>query len=94
MNLLVQAALEERDREVQNALAERKKSLGEVEKAKEEMEDAKMKMERMRKEREASVNEQKPQEDNLELFRALAEKLGETLESVCVELDIILILYI
>ena len=89
MNLLVQAALEERDREVQNALAERKKSLGEVEKAKEEMEDAKMKMERMRKEREASVNE--PQEDNLELFRALAEKLGETLESVCVELDIILI---
>ena len=62
-----------------------------MEKAKEEMEDAKMKMERMRKEREASVNEQKPQEDNLELFRALAEKLGETLESVCVELDIILI---
>ena len=86
MNLIVQAALEERDREVQSAWEQKKESLAEVEKVKEEMEEAKRKMERNRMTIEMmeaqNVTQEKPEEDNLELFRALAEKLGETFESV------------
>ena len=82
----MQAALEERDREVQSVWEQKKENLAEMEKVKEEMEEAKRKVERNRMTIEMmeaqNVNQEKPEEDNLELFRALAEKLGETLESV------------
>ena len=78
--------MEEREREVQNAWEQKKESLAEMEKVKEEMEEAKRKVERNRMTIEMmeaqNVNQEKPEEDNLELFRTLAEKLGETLESV------------
>ena len=86
-NVVMQAALEEREREVQSVWEQRKESLGELEKAKEELEEAKRKVERNRMTiemmQEAQTgNQEKPEQDNLELFKALAEKLGETLESV------------
>ena len=78
--------MEERVREVQSVWEQRKESLAELEKTKEEMEEAKRKVERNRMTIEMmeaqNVNQEKPEENNLELFRALAEKLGETFESV------------
>ena len=72
---------------MQSVWEQRKESLGELEKAKEELEEAKRKVERNRMTiemmQEAQTgNQEKPEQDNLDLFKALAEKLGETLESV------------
>ena len=99
-NLVAQAALEERVREVQSVWEQRKESLAELEKTKEEMEEAKRKVEQNRmtiEMMEAGTGDQettpeaisKKSQDDLELFRALAEQLGESFESVGVTLEII-----
>ena len=79
----MQAALAERDQELQKALQHRKQLSAEVDLAKEEVEEAKSKLKKMSKGREKSGMHEKSAENNLEIFKALAEKLpGETLESV------------
>ena len=83
MKIYIQAALAERDEELQKALQHRKQLSAEVDRAKEELEEAKSKLEKMSKGREKSGRHEKSAENNLEIFKALAEKLpGETLESV------------
>ena len=83
MKIYIQAALAERDAELQNALKYRKQILAEVDLAKEELQETKSKLEKMSKEKEKSGMHEKSAENNLEIFKALAEKLpGETLESV------------
>ena len=68
---------------MQKALQHRKQLSAEVDRAKEELEEAKGKLEKMSKGREKSGRHEKSAENNLEIFKALAEKLpGETLESV------------
>ena len=59
--------------------------LAEVDQKKLALEEAKSKLEKMSKEKEKSGMHEKSAENNLEIFKALAEKLpGETLESVSV----------
>ena len=85
MKIYIQAALAERDEELQKAVKYRKQMLAEVDQAKEELQEAKSKLEKMSKEKEKSGMHEKSDENNLEIFKALAEKLpGETLESVSV----------
>ena len=85
--------MEEREREVQSVWEQKKESLAELEKTKEEMEEAKRKVEQNRmtiEMMEAGTGDQettpeaisKKSQDDLELFRALAEKLEEPFESV------------
>ena len=77
---------------MQKALQHRKQMLAEVDLAKEGLQEAKSKLEKMSKEKEKSGMHEKStrrrtrsQVNNLEIFKALAEKLpGETLESVSV----------
>ena len=91
--------MEERVREVQSVWEQRKESLAELEKTKEEMEYAKRKAEEQNKitiEMKGETGNQettpeaisKQSQDDLVLFRALAEKLGESFESVGVTLEI------
>ena len=83
MEIYIQAALAERDEELQKVLKHRKQLRAEVDLAKEELEEAKGKLEKMSKGREKSGRHEKSAENNFEIFKALAEKLpGETLESV------------
>ena len=83
MKIYIQAALAERDEELQKVLKHRKQLRAEVDLAKEELEEAKGKLEKMSNRREKSGRHEKSAENNLEIFKALAEKLpGETLESV------------
>ena len=57
--------------------------LAEVDQTKEELEEARSKLEKISKGKEKSGMHEKSTENNLEIFKALAEKLpGETLESV------------
>ena len=57
--------------------------LAEVDQKKLALEEAKSKLEKMSKEKEKSARHEKSDENKLEIFKALAEKLpGETLESV------------
>ena len=73
----------ERDEELQKLLQHGKQMLAEVDLAKEQVQEAKSKLEKMSKEKEKSGMHEKSDENNLEIFKALAEKLpGETLESV------------
>ena len=59
--------------------------LAEVDQKKEALEEVKSKLEKMSKEKEKSGSPENSAENNLEIFKALAEKLpGETLESVSV----------
>ena len=92
--------MEEREREVQSVWEQRKESLAELEKTKEEMEEAKRKAEQNRmtiEMMEAGTGDQettpeaisKKSQEDLELFRALAEQLGESFESVGGTLEII-----
>ena len=69
--------MEERSRELQSVWEQRKESLAELEKAKEEMEEEKRKAELGTPE---AIS--KKSQDDPDLFRALAEKLGESFESV------------
>ena len=83
MIIYIQAALAERDEELQKVLQHRKQLLAEVDRAKEEVEEAKGKLEKMSNRREKSGRHEKSAENSLEIFKALAEKLpGETFESV------------
>ena len=83
LKICIQAALAERDEELQKALKHRKQISAEVDRAKVELEEAKSKLEKMSKEKEKSGSPENSAENNLEIFKALAEKLpGETLESV------------
>ena len=72
--------MEERSREVQSVWEQRKESLEELEKVKEELEEEKRKK---KKDQETPEVIPKKSPDDLVLFRALAEKLGESFESVC-----------
>ena len=80
--------MEERSRELQSVWEQRKESLAELEKAKEEMEvekrKAKEKMDEEKRKAELGTPEaiSKKSQDDPDLFRALAEKLGESFESV------------
>ena len=77
MKIYIQAALAERDEELQKALQHRKQLSAEMDRAKEELQEAKSKLDKK------SGMHEKSAENNLEIFKALAEKLpGETLESV------------
>ena len=91
--------MEEREREVQSVWEQRKESLAELEKTKVEMEEAKRKVEQNRmtiEMMEAGTGDQettpeaisKKSQDDLELFRALAEQLGESFESVGVTIKL------
>ena len=71
--------MEERSREVQSVWEQRKESLEELEKVKEELEEEKRKK---KKDQETPEVIPKKSPDDLVLFRALAEKLGESFESV------------
>ena len=83
MKIYIQAALAERDEELKKVLQHRKQLSAEVDRAKEELEEAKSKLEKMSKGKETSARRGRSAENNLEIFKALAEKLpGETLESV------------
>ena len=85
MKIYIQAALAERDEELQKVLKHRKQLSAEVDLAKEELKEAKSKLEKMSKGKEESGRHEKSDENKLEIFKALAEKLpGETLESVSV----------
>ena len=83
MKIYIQAALAERDEELQKVLKHRKQLSAEMDRTKEELEETKSKLEKMSKGKEKSGRHEKSAENNLEIFKALAEKLpGETLESV------------